>query len=323
MIRCTNRVVAVGNKLENLSERIRETVRMKTILGRVVLGIFFALPLQAQPNSWRQTEHTLARLNGTNVIWQIVADPAQGKPYFHPLATPDGTVLTDLRPKDHYWHRGLWWSWKFINDLNYWEEDEQTHQSEAATELAGCQLQPHKDGSAELKFYIKYHPWNAPPVLTEQRLIAISAPTNGSYEINWTSEFTAVTNVTLTRTPLPGEPDGQSYGGYAGLSLRLNPGTRQWTFTNSAGASGVAALHGKPASWMKFTAGPNLTAVAIFDDPRNNQHPVPWYVNQGMPFFSPSPLFAKPLALRPGERLVLRYRILITDHDCSITPPSK
>lgn len=296
---------------------------MKTILGSLTLVLLLAQPAPAQTHSWRKTEHALALLNGSNIVWQIVADPAQGKPYFHPLATSDGIVLTDLRPKDHYWHRGLWFSWKFINGLNYWEEDEQTHRSEAATELVGCKLQPHKDGSAELKFSINYHPWNAPAVLTERRTIEISAPAHGRYELKWTSEFIAVTNMTLSRTPLPGEPDGQSYGGYAGLSLRLNHGTRQWTFTNSAGASGMAAVHGKPASWMKLTAGPNLPAVAIFDDPRNNQHPVPWYVNDGMPFFSPSPLFAKNLTLMPGEKLQLRYRLLITDHDLPKNQPSK
>jgi len=254
-------------------------------------------------------------LNGKNVVWQVVADPAEGKPYFDPLATPGARVLTDLRPQDHPWHRGLWFSWKFINGLNYWEEDPNTRKSEAATELVDSNLQPRKDGSAELTFSLSYHPWNAPAILTEHRTIEISAPTNGRYQINWTSEFTAVTNVNLTRTPLPGEPDGKSYGGYAGLSLRLNKATGGWTFSNSSGATGVAALHGKPANWLKFSAGANLPAVTIFDDAQNLRHPSPWYVNQEMPFFSPALLFTSPLTLSPGEKLVLRYKILITDHD--------
>ncbi len=288
---------------------------MKTILVIFALELSLVWPTTAQTNSWRQSEHALALLNGTNVVWQIVADPAQGKPYFHPLATPGGTPLTDLRPPDHPWHRGLWFSWKFINGLNYWEEDRQTHRSEGATELVEEKLQPHDDGSAMLKFSLSYHPWNAPAVLTEQRTIEVSAPTNGRYEINWTSKFTAVTNVSLTRTPAPGEPDGKSYGGYAGLALRLNKARCGWTFANSSGAIGVTALHGKSASWLKFSAGTNLPAVTIFDDARNLRHPSPWYVNQEMPFLSPALLFAKPLTLTPGEKFVLQYRIRITDHD--------
>lgn len=288
---------------------------MKIVRFLLALEFVLARALPAQTNSWQQSEHTLALLNGTNIVWQIVGDPAQGKPYFHPLAAPGGTLLTDLRPPDHPWHRGLWFSWKFINGLNYWEEDRQTHRSEGATELVEENLQPHDDGSASLKFSLSYHPWNAPAVMTEQRTIEVSAPTNGCYAINWISEFTAVTNVNLTRTPLPGQPAGKFYGGYAGLSLRLDKARCGWTFSSSSGAVGVTALHGKPASWLKLSAGTNLPAVTIFDDAQNMRHPSPWYVNQEMPFFSPALLFAKSLTLSSGEKLILHYKILITDHD--------
>jgi len=263
---------------------------MKTILIPFALALLPGRAAPAETISWRQTEHALALLNGTNVVWQIVADPAQGKPYFHPLATPDGTLLTDLRPADHPWHRGLWFSWKFINGLNYWEEDRQTRRSQGATELVAEKLQPHADGSATFNFSLRYHPWNAPALLTEQRTVAITAPVHGHYEINWTSEFTAVAQVSLTRTPPPGEPGGKSYGGYAGLSLRLNQSTAGWTFSNDSGATGSAALHGQPAGWVKFSAGANCPAVTIFDSVENLHHPSPWYVNQ-------------------------HYRIRITDHD--------
>lgn len=288
---------------------------MKPILILLALEFVLTPALPAQTYSWRQSKHALALLNDAKVVWQVVADPAQGKPYFHPLATPSGIVLTDLRPPDHPWHRGLWFSWKYINGLNYWEEDPQTHKSDAATELVDSKFEPQEDGSAELRFSLNYHPWNAPAVLTEQRTIEISAPANGRYEIDWTSEFTAVTNVSLTRTPPSGEPDGKPWGGYAGLSLRLNKAMCGWTFSNSFGATGVTALHGKPGSWLKFSEGTNLPAVTIFDDTQNLRHPSPWYVNQEMPFFSPALLFTKSLTLSPGEKLVLRYKILITDHD--------
>jgi len=296
---------------------------MKISLTTLATALFAALPVFAQTNLWRGDAHSLARLDGTNIVWQIHADPAEGKPYFHPLATPDGTGLTDLRPADHPWHRGLWFSWKYINDLNYWEEDARTHRSEGETELLAEKLQPHDDGSATLEFSLSYHPWNAPALLTEKRVIEISAPANGSYEIHWTSEFTALTNVSLIRTPPPYQPSGVPWGGYAGLSLRLNPAARSWTFSSSSGATGVAALHGKPASWVKFSAGPGQPAVTIFDGPQNPRYPSPWYINQEMPYFSPALLFDKTLALSPGEPLTLRYRILITDHDRSNPSPKQ
>ncbi len=44
------------------------------------------------------------------------------KPYIHPLRTVAGVPLTAFQPSDHVWHRGLWFSWKYINGVNYWEE---------------------------------------------------------------------------------------------------------------------------------------------------------------------------------------------------------
>ena len=33
------------------------------------------------------------------------------KPGIHPLTTPAGRVLTDCEPRDHVWHRGIWFAW--------------------------------------------------------------------------------------------------------------------------------------------------------------------------------------------------------------------
>jgi hypothetical protein len=43
---------------------------------------------------------------------------------FNHVICQDGPVLTWLRPPDHPWHHGLWFSWKTVNGLNYWEEYE-------------------------------------------------------------------------------------------------------------------------------------------------------------------------------------------------------
>ncbi|MHC4742714.1 MAG: ThuA domain-containing protein, partial [Planctomycetota bacterium] len=78
----------------------------------------------AQPEyQWRRSDKLLALLKDGKTVWQLNLDSKLGKPYFHPLALADGTVLTWDSPPDHPWHHGLWFSWKHINGLNYWEED--------------------------------------------------------------------------------------------------------------------------------------------------------------------------------------------------------
>lgn len=280
---------------------------MKILAALLIVAAPFAASggvLEGGP-SWRRTETALALVYGTNVLWQAVADPGQGKPYFHPLATPGGVVLSDLRPVDHPWHRGLWWSWKLINGMLYWDEDPKTGRSEAATELLNWYAETHTDGSARLTYALSYHPRNGPPVLTEKRVVEVSAPTESGYTLDWMSEFTAVTNVLLDRSP----------AGYAGFSLRLGPEQRKWTFTSSEGRAGQQATHGQPARWVKISAGTHAPAVAIFDHPANLRHPARWYVDQSMPYFSPAPLFAGPFEMAAGKTVVFRYRVLVTDQD--------
>ena len=122
----------------------------------------------------------------------------------------------------------------------------------------------------------------------------------------------------LNRTPLPGEPGGQSWGGYSGMSVRLAKETAGWRITDSEGRSGMEC-HGQPARWVgcEFVqTGANREAgIAILDHPKNLRHPAPSFIvlQEDIPFvfYSPALLFKESYTLLPGERLPLKYRILI------------
>jgi len=272
---------------------------------------------------WRQTDSSVAVLNRGQVVWQVNFDKNEGKPYLHPVGLTDGTVLTCLRPADHRWHRALWFSWKHINGLNYWEEDPKTGLSQGRTEVVDVKVRPHRDRSGDIEMTLSYHPPGEQAVLMEKRLLAVSAPDeNGRYHIDWHSTFTAgEKDVLLDRTPIPGEENGKGFGGYAGLSVRMAKATRGWQFTDSEARKDKEA-HGKKARWVDFSGeiGEGKAAgITIFDHPENLRHPSPWYVEKGMPYFSPAVLFNKPYTLGAGKSLTLRYRVLIhpgrTDRD--------
>ena len=268
---------------------------------------------------WRQTDGSLALLNHGRLVWQLNFDKKAGKPYFHPLCLTDGTELTWHRPPDHPWHYGLWFCWKYINGLNYWEEDRQTGLSQGRTEIEHAAVKLHDDHSADIVLNLGYHPPGAPAVLVEQRRIHVSAPdSDGLYRIEWTGRFTAgAADVLLDRTPIPGEKGGQSWGGYAGLSVRFAKDISGWQLVDSEGRKDLAA-HGQNARWTdfsgRFTQG-RTAGIALFDHPNNLRHPVPGYVimDPKPPFgyFSPAVLFNKPYTLPAAETLTLRYRILI------------
>lgn len=283
------------------------------------------LPVLKKPGyDRRQTDSSLALLNRDKVVWQLNFDKKEGKPYFHPVSLVDGTELTWLRPADHRWHRALWFSWKFINGVNYWEEDPTTGLSPGRTEVVEIKFWWHNDWladievmlrSVDIEMMLSYHRSGQERVLTEKRLIAVSAPDkNGRYHIDWHSTFTAgEKDVVLDRTPIPGEQEGKAWGGYAGLSLRMAKATRGWQFVDSKGRKDKQ-IHGKKARWVDFSGElPNgkEAGITIFDHPENLWHPSPWYVEKGMPYFSPALLFNKPYTIEAKKNLTLWYRILI------------
>jgi len=268
---------------------------------------------------WRQTDSSLALLNRGRIVWQFNFDRKQPKPYFHPVCLTDGTELTWHRPPDHPWHYGLWFSWKYINGLNYWEEDRKTGLSQGRTEINNIEVEPHDDYSAQIAMQLRYHPPGQPPVLTESCIIRLGKPDeNGGYRIDWISRFTAgAADVLLDRTPIPGEKDGQSWGGYAGLSVRVAKNVTNWQLTNSEGRKDLQA-HGKKARWMSFggrAAESKEFSIAVFDHPDNLRHPSPGFVimDPKVPFgyFSPALLFNKPYTLPAGKSFSLKYRVLI------------
>jgi hypothetical protein len=269
--------------------------------------------------AWERGETSLALSRQGKTIWCLVFDPAKPKSYFHPLASIDGQVMTAFEPADHPWHRGLWWSWKFINGVNYWEENPKTGKSDGQTRLVGKNLDVSDDFSARVELDILYHPPEQKPVLTEKRLLAISRPdADGTYVIDWTSRFTAAEQpVKLDRT-LPAHLGGVAYGGYAGLSLRMAKGLEGYTFRTSEHETTPASAHGKPARWVDLS-GP-ISGIAILEHPANPRQPPPWYLHSSpqMLFFSPSPLFNEPLELAPGESIAFTYRVIV--HSRLLTP---
>ncbi|MBT4821143.1 MAG: hypothetical protein HN742_40140 [Lentisphaerae bacterium] len=258
-----------------------------------------------------QTDRSLAYARGGTTLWRLNTDPKEGKPYMHPLRLPNGDVLTALRPADHVWHRALWFSWKFINGVNYWEENKKTGLSDGRTTLASSTATAAEDGSATSDSQLEYHPPDGPVVLRETRSITISPPeADGSYRIDWAATFAAGnTEVKLSRTPLPPDPGGAKHGGYAGFSARLGRTITGGVFVNSEGGRGQKGTHGTSARWVDYSGAEG--GIAILDHPENARHPAPWYVAEEMPYFSPAFLFRDSMTLAPGQEMTLRYRVLV------------
>ncbi len=270
---------------------------------------FLAAVVSANAFDWKQTDHSLALTSGTNIVWQFNY-AKDGKPHFHPLTVAGGAPLTALSPKDHPWHRGLWFSWKYIDKVNYWEEDPKTGISEGRTEVLDVKATPRDDHSARFEMKLAYHPPGGAKLWTEERIVEVSAPgKDGAYSMDWRATFTGgATPVLLDRTPPYEGKDGVKRGGYAGLSLRMTPDAKKWKFFGSEGR--VAGKdNGLPARW--FAATGESATIAILEHPASFRHPTPWYAVTSMPFYQPAILFTSPHTILAGGTLAVKYRVVI------------
>jgi hypothetical protein len=275
--------------------------------------LLVAAALAAEPDPvWKQTPDSLALARGDRVVWQFNYKADGGKPYFHPITVAGSPVLTDFRPADHPWHRALWFSWKYINGVLYWEEDRKTGKAPGETELTHVKVTAGDDHAAQFELALSYHPPGKPAVLTEKRTLQVSPPAaDGGYFIDWLSVFTAGdADVLLDRTPIPGQANGVAWGGYAGLSLRLAPALRGWQFADSEGPVNKVW---KEARWMSFggpTGKGTSAAIIVLDHPKSFRHPTPWYLIGSMPYFSPAVLYREPYTLPARKSILLKYRIV-------------
>lgn len=244
-------------------------------------------PSAARDFSWQQTGTSLALLNHGRMVWQHVHDRAIGKPFLR-FGLLDGTELTRPCPmppgypkSDHTWHRALWWSFKAIDGVNYWEQHQQ------GTDPVEVKTTQKDDGSARIELTIDYHLPDEDPVVREQRTICITAPdVAGAYLIDWQATFTPAADKDVVFNQ-------NSYGGFA---LRLAAeccgdaaaGVPAWTFLDSEGRLNS---NGQQARWVVYrgtAANGEDAAVAIFDHPDNPRHPSWWQTRNHYPYLNPS-----------------------------------
>lgn len=258
------------------------------------------------------TSITLRGTHDPEPLWCYVYGGGKPKPFFHPLRTPSGFTLTLFEPHDHVWHRGLWFTIKFINGENFWEEPKDGNFGTQVTPVPPT-LTPEADGSLRIDQKLEWtRPGETGLVFREDRRITYRPIEEGAYALDWDVALAAQADLLLDRTPFT------TWGGYGGLTVR---GNRNWQKTRLLFADGSTSDRPTPvpSDWCDlsgvFDGGRDATGgVAMFDNPRNIRHPSPWYGGTGAGhYFNAAFLFLEPLNVAAGETLHLRYRVLVHD----------
>lgn len=251
------------------------------------------------------------------------------RPFFHPVRTLGGEVVTLYRPHDHKWHVGISWGLSNVGTENFWgattyrrgvgyrqfdNNGRMEHQGFGA-------LGVHDDvlGFDERLTWITHdeQTW-----IEELRQVRVSVLPDGQA---WRLSFaTSMRNVSGRLIPI-GSPttEGRPDAGYSGLFWR---GPRSFSGSTFPGGSvltpdgaGGEELMGWRGPWMGYAGkydgpGERAATVVFCDRPGNLSYPCQWFVRTGIyGCVCPSPFFSQEHKLDDGQSLALGYDILIAD----------
>ncbi len=256
------------------------------------------------------------------------------RPYVHPLTTPAGAVLTVEAPADHPWHHALWFTIKFVNGENFWEEYGEfgTLRTIATNDSTSV------DGS--IQEVVARLQWIAPDGETvrasETRTIRTTRLDADAYAIDWQERLLFPLNEPVSETVLDRTPF-TTWGGYGGLTFRGAPDFTDTVIRLADGTDRDRAL-GDPSPWLSIEGTPHTwidgpatgrsemmkqpkAGLVMFDHPDNPRSPSPWYAStradtygEGWAnFVNAAFLWDDPLNVAANESLHLAYRVIVHD----------
>lgn len=238
--------------------------------------------------------------------------------FIHPMHTPAGVLATEIHPRDHYHHFGLWHAWVHTRfdgkEVDFWNLKSRTGRIRFSkiidTDASGdqarfCVEQEH----------LAFPDSDNETVVLRERLEITVREDGGVYLIDYD-----VTQQNVAEQPI--EFLKHRYGGM--IALR---GPSHWDRDNSRLVTSEGHDrnngNGKPARWAVF-AGPvsaeseSTISIAMLghDDNWNSpQRTRIWSdrIHRGAAFFLFVPTVNRALTLNPNEEVRMRYRLMLAD----------
>ncbi len=256
------------------------------------------------------------------------------KPYFHPLRTLGGSVVTLCRPNDHPWHKGVGMTLTKVGATNFWGGV--TYQKEKGYHwVANHGRQRHLEWTsgtasgqhAEFAHVVAWEKAEGDVLLREERRFGIVSHPNEGF---WTLDLgSRLTNTTAAELVLGTYESSEQLAGsfYTGLFWRIPREFLDRIHTLKYHAEGKVfcaaqpadekQVHGTPGRWVALHGSvdgvvePVTIALIDLSAPNQSQPRIFYRRNQvglALPFQGP-----EDRRLAPGETLELRYRLLLAD----------
>ncbi|GMW01728.1 MAG: hypothetical protein AMXMBFR84_28650 [Candidatus Hydrogenedentota bacterium] len=234
--------------------------------------------------------------------------------YLHPVYSPNGSVVTQDFPDDHYHHRGIFWGWPMtrIGDriIDIWA-------------LAGAHPRFDrwlaKQSSAESATVAVENVWlfddDPWPKVREQVYITVWTADGGTRAIDFLLRFQNITNEIFT---IQGQDDEDSkqkvMKGYGGFNFRPDKSRAPFTFYGKDGVIAEDVLWmdtpWTAITWKEDDSGP-VCGVATFQHPSNPDYPHGGWILRHYGFLGVSWPHTKAVVVEPADYIELRYRVLL------------
>lgn len=245
------------------------------------------------------------------------------RPFFHPVRTLRGNLVTIYRPHDHIWHKGIALSLPHVGTENFWGGPTFRNgayvqeRNDGTMRHDGFDLAVVKDDEARLGERLTWVTESGQTPVTERRRIAATVLPDA--DAAWLLAFeTTLGNASGARIVI-GSPTtaGRPNAGYGGLFWR---GPRSFTGGTvvTPGGTGGDELMGTRAPWLAFTGRHDerggSSTLLFRDSPANFSYPSQWFV-RATPFAAvcPAPFFDTEYSFDAGAVLTLRYDIAVAD----------
>lgn len=235
--------------------------------------------------------------------------------YLHPLRTPSGAIVTDDYPVNHTHHHGIWMPWTKVvfqgRATDFWNMG----QKKGRVEFDGIDSIAFHEGVATLTTRHRFVDLTSGSPVTALhetwqvtvRAFGGSAP---RHQIDLVSTQTCATSDSV-------ELPEYHYGGLGFRGLAAWDGRENCRFLTSEGITDRIQGNESRGKWCwiggSVPASGATAGVTMLCHADNFRFPQPMRLHPKEPFFCYAPQQLGPMAIRPGESYVSRYRIVITD----------
>ncbi|MEE2524155.1 PmoA family protein [Pseudarthrobacter sp. J75] len=239
------------------------------------------------------------------------------RPYYHPVRSLAGTVLTEAAPADHLHHLGLSIAFSDLNGTNFWGGSTYTAaRGPVILPNHGRQVtQAWTEGNGQESGTVHWQSEHGKVLAEERRSIECFAhPAPGTWSLSLTSVMIPAGDVGSLEVS-SSAVKGRVGAGYGGIFWRFPADFANPVVFTAAGA-GPEAAHGSRSSWLAVSGSVGGAAVAVV---MAQGEPLrPWFVRtEGYVGAGPAVAWSTKAVADAGNPLVQSLHAVI--HDGPVT----